>query len=211
MIKYFLFDLDNTIYPSSSGVMQRLGGKIHSFIMEELDLPEADAKALRKRYLKSYGTTLLGLRKHHDIDAEYYITYVHQFPLDDLLKPNQKLDEMLSEITVSKSIFTNSPREHAENVLSALQLGHHFENIFDIRWFNLEGKPELDAYYKVTEELGVAPAECVLFDDSVANIKAANDVGMTTVYVSEGENHGDADFHISSLDQLQDVINALPV
>jgi len=47
----------------------------------------------------------------------------------------------------------------------------------------LEGKPAPDMFLLAAERMGVAPAECVVFEDSVLGIEAANRAGMASVLV----------------------------
>ena len=45
-------------------------------------------------------------------------------------------------------------------------------------------KPEPEAFAKVFAAVGAVPSRCVMFEDSIKNIRTARDLGMTTVLVS---------------------------
>jgi putative hydrolase of the HAD superfamily len=57
-IRAILFDLDNTLYPASSGVMQQLDRRIGEYVQERLGLSSDEATALKRHYYATYGTTL---------------------------------------------------------------------------------------------------------------------------------------------------------
>ncbi len=173
-IEVVLFDLDNTIYPASSGLMQSLDVRIGEYVQRTLGLSEEEALQLRREYYAEFGTTLRGLqRRHQDIETESYLQYVHDIALDAFLVSDERLDAKLSTLKARKAIFTNSPREYSERVLQTLGIAHHFERIFDLRFCDFVGKPEPACYARVLGELGVPGSAVMLLEDTVANLPPA--------------------------------------
>ena len=87
-IKYWLFDLDNTLYSGDTKVFDQVDKKMSKFISEKLKVSEEEAKKIQKNYFHEYNTTLNGMIKNHKIDAnefkgsEYSILeQVSQLPL----------------------------------------------------------------------------------------------------------------------------------
>ncbi len=200
-IRAVLFDLDNTIYPASSGLMQSIDQRIGEFVQQALGIDEAEAMRLRRHYYDEYGTTLRGLQHHHGYaEAERYLQYVHDVALDAFLASDARLDAALATLHARKAIFTNAPREHAERVLAVLGVAHHFERIFDLRFFAFEPKPNPAAYLRVLEEMGVAGHEAMLLEDTVANLGPAKALQMTTILISdEVVEHPLADYVVSDI------------
>lgn len=185
-LKAVLFDLDNTIYPVSSGLMQSVDQRIGAYVQQFLGLDEDEALRLRRRYYAEYGTTLRGLRYNHDhVEVESYLQYVHDIAIDAFLASDAELDAMLGMLAARKIIFTNSPREYAERVLQALGIAHHFERIFDVRYFDFVGKPDPACYARVLDELGLRGDEAMMVEDTPGNLPPAKQLGMTTVLVHE--------------------------
>lgn len=185
-IRAILFDLDNTLYPASSGVMQTIDRRIGEYVQQRLGLPEDEAAQLRHYLYTTYGTTLRGLQERHTgIETEEYLQFVHNIEIDKLLTFDAELDIALSRLHVPKVIFTNSPREHAERVLSAMQLTHHFERIFDLRCFNFIAKPDPSCYHYVLAELGVEGSEALLLEDTAQNLAPAKALDMTTILITD--------------------------
>ena len=116
MIHTILFDLDDTLYPRSAGIMGEIRSLILDFIRTRLDLPAEEADALRELYLQTYGTTMRGLQVNHQIDPEEYLLHVHDITLHEYLQPNPELDAVLDAAPQDMVIFTNASREHAERV-----------------------------------------------------------------------------------------------
>lgn len=183
-----LFDLDNTLYPASSGLMVQIDRRIGEFVQTHLSLDEPAAFSLRKHYYQTYGTTLRGLQLHHEhIPADLYLEFVHSIAVDEYLRPDEALSAQLAALPLRKIIFTNSPREHAERVLDCLGIAQHFEAIFDLRYFAFVAKPGQAAYQLVLDELGLDGAAAVMLEDSLANLPPAKALGMTTVLVDESQ------------------------
>ena len=178
-----LFDLDNTLYPASAGIMDVASQRINEYMTLRLGMDEATIKALRSRYWQQYGTTLRGLMLEHGIDADPYLDYVHDFPAQEFLAPNAELDQVLAGLPWRKVIFTSSTREHVRQVLAALGVTRHFERIFDIRDTGYVCKPNPVAYHTVLQELGLQATQCMLVDDSLPNLQTAASLGMVTVWV----------------------------
>jgi putative hydrolase of the HAD superfamily len=57
-IKYILFDLDNTLYKSSSGLADELHSRMTDFVAEHYNISEQEAVEIRKEGFRKYGTTL---------------------------------------------------------------------------------------------------------------------------------------------------------
>jgi putative hydrolase of the HAD superfamily len=114
------FDLDETLYPSQSGVWDAIADRIDSFMLDILKFPAAEIHPMRSRLFKQYGTTLKGLQAVCEIDPYHYLHYVHDVPIKNFLFPNHRLRQVLQEYPQRKVIFTNADRPHAERVIDAL-------------------------------------------------------------------------------------------
>ncbi len=186
MIRTILFDLDETLYPPQTGVMEQIRLLMLRYLGERLHLSPPEAEALQRHYFQVYGTTMRGLMINHQIDPEEFLQYVHNVPLQQYLRPNPALDAALASLRQHKVIFTNASREHAVRVLDLLGIRHHFERIVDVRDIGYESKPQPAAYRRICHLLNVRPEECAIVEDSVRNLRPAKAMGMTTVLVGDG-------------------------
>ncbi len=182
MIRFLLFDLDETLYPRRTGMFREVGERIHRY-MERMGLPPEEVPRLRREYYTRYGTTLRGLQLHHNVNADEYLDFVHDLDVSRYLRPDPALDAALSRLPQEKVIFTNASAEYARRVLRALGVERHFSRIFGIRALRYHCKPDPLAFRIVLDALSATPTECLLIDDNPRNIRAAQAIGMPTILV----------------------------
>ena len=58
-IKYWIFDLDNTLYSGKTKVFAQVDKKMSKYISEKLDIDIEKAKKIQKNYFYKYNTTLM--------------------------------------------------------------------------------------------------------------------------------------------------------
>jgi putative hydrolase of the HAD superfamily len=153
---HLIFDLDNTLYPPSRGVVERVDTRITEFMVDRLGLAFEDASALRARYRDAHGTTLNGLMLHHQIEPDEYLDCVHAISVEDLLTPDPALATMLAALPQEKIVFTNGSLTHAERVLACLDVRAHFAAVFSLERVAYVPKPERAAFEAVLAALGGA-------------------------------------------------------
>jgi putative hydrolase of the HAD superfamily len=198
------FDLDDTLYASSSGLWGVIRARMAQYMVDVLGLPENEVPALRRTYYETYGTTLRGLQIHHHVDADEYLDYVHDLPLEKYIQPNPALRALLHSLPQKRWIFTNADANHARRVMAILGVQDCFDGIIDIRALEFVCKPEPAAYWRALALVGdPEPKQCVLLDDSVANLEVARQIGFTTMWISlNGSPHPAAQYTLSDLLEL---------
>ncbi len=207
------FDLDETLYPSHSGVWEAIAARINTYMTQHLTMvPPAEIPALRTRLFHEYGTTLRGLKTEYQIDELDFLRYVHDVPLKDLLAPDPWLRQTLLRYPLRRIIFTNADTHHARRVLDVLGLGDCFEQIIDVLGISPYCKPQPEAFQLALERCGgLRPEECILIDDGRRNITGAREAGLYTIWVGQkGQGH-DPDAHatIASIRQLPQALDPL--
>jgi len=207
-LKFIIFDLDDTLYPRNSGLMQEVGHRIQLWVRNHLGLTWEEAVALRREYFHRYGTTMGGLIAEHDVDAHNYLVFVHDIPVEEYLKPNLALDAMLASIPLRKAVYTNATSEYGWRVLRALGVAGHFERVVGIKEVGLRNKPYRDAYERMLALLGARGPECILVEDAARNLRPAKALGMTTVLVDAEPDEG-VDFVVESVLKVGQVVGEL--
>jgi putative hydrolase of the HAD superfamily len=209
---YLLFDLDETLYPASCGLMQAVSERMTSFVAEFLGVPEQQAAEIRRGLSLRHGTTLTGLMREHGLaEAERYLAYTHDVDVERILPRDPQLAPALRAIPLPKSVLTNSPLEHAVRVLDRLGVLELFERIFDIRYNGLAGKPDAAVYGRVLAALGRRPEEVLLIDNRLDYLLPFRAMGGRVLLVDEHDDHGKASGEATGaeLPRLRD-IKALP-
>ena len=186
LIKYWLFDLDNTLYSAKTKVFDQVEKRMTQYVSNKLDVGMDKAKKIQKDYFHEYNTTLNGLIKNHKIDANEFLEFVHDIDID-FLKKDLKLSEELKKLDGKKMIFTNGPKKHALNITQKIGIDQHFDGIFDIIDSNFIPKPNMEPYKKLIEKHKIDPNLCVFVEDIARNLKPAHEMGMTTVWIENDE------------------------
>ena len=185
-IKYWLFDLDNTLYSGDTKVFDQVDKKMSAFISEKLKINIEEAKKIQKNYFHEYNTTLNGMIKNHKIDANEFLEFVHDVDLS-FLKPDKPLENEISKLTGKKIIFTNGSRAHAKNVTKRIGIDKLFDGVFDIVESDFIPKPSIEPYKKIIENYKIEPQYCIFFEDIARNLKPAHELGMKTVWIKNDE------------------------
>lgn len=180
----WLFDLDNTLHHADAGIFTLINRAMTEYMARRLNVSKAQASHLREDYWHKYGATLAGLQMHHpEIDIGEFLAESH--PMPEILAALQGFDgtrETLSVLKGRKAVFSNGPSFYVNQILTALGIEDLFEYAFGTDDFGLLYKPEPQAYLNVCRRLDAAPEQCVMVDDSAANLHAAKELGMTTVW-----------------------------
>lgn len=204
------FDLDDTLYSNTNGLWAAIRGRMIDFLRDQLGFPPDEIQDLAMQYYKTYGTTLRGLQINHSVDADEYLAYVHDLPLEDYISRDPELHSLLDSLPQRKWIFTNSDANHANRVISVLGVEKCFAGIIDVRALGFLCKPEVEAYQRALKLAdGAEPKNCVLFEDSLRNLTPANDLGFKTVLVGTDEMHPTADYSVGNLKDLPQVFPGL--
>jgi pyrimidine 5'-nucleotidase len=202
------FDLDETLYESSSGIWlairERIGLYMHNRIHLDWDL----IPTVRAQLFQTYGTTLRGLVALYDIDSQEYLDFVHDIPIEEFINPDPALRDLLASYPQRKLIFTNADSNHARRVIKALGIQDIFELIIDIQDINPHCKPMTEAFDRALDLAGkLDPHTCVMVDDSHSNLATASAMGFTTVRVGSDQLSWDYDYCIPRIHDLSSVLS----
>ncbi|GMY10909.1 catalytic, putative [Fagus crenata] len=140
-----LFDLDDTLYPLSTGFWTICTENIEEYMVKKLGIDEKKVLEISPILYKTYGTTMAGLRAiGHDFDYDDYHSFVHGRLPYDILKPDHVLRNLLLSLPIRKVIFSNSDEAHVKKVLSKLGLEDCFEMIICFESLNPTKKKNID-------------------------------------------------------------------
>lgn len=197
-----IFDLDNTLYPAERHLFGLIDVRINRYMTEIVGIAAPDVDALRREYWRLYGVTLQGLIRHHGVDPEDYLHYVHDVDVNSRLAPDPVLRQVLKDLPQRKAVFTNGSICHAGRVLSALGIEDVFEEVYDIRIAEYLPKPWPEPYHAVLDKLGTTPERCIMIEDSRDNLETAKKLGMGTILVGTGQTPEFVDVHLESAQQI---------
>ena len=207
-LKLIIFDMDETLYPRGSGLLQEIGHRIQLWVQRRFDLTWEESSTMRRDYFIRYGTTLGGLIAEHNTDIHDYLFFVHDVSVGDYLAPDPALTTMLDAIPLRKAVYTNATREFARRVLRVLGVTDRFEQVISVEDVDLRSKVYREAYECVLARLGVRGNECIMVEDTLHNLRVAKELGLTTVLV-DAEPDENVDFVVGSVLQVGELVNSL--
>ena len=214
-IKYWIFDLDNTLYNGQTKVFSEVDKKMSAYISKKLNINLIKAKELQKRYFYESGTTLAGLMKHDNIDPNEFLEFVHDIDISWLPKDKMLRNELI-KIKEKKIIFTNGSHSHVKNVTEQLGISDLFDDVFAITDANFIPKPLKAPYKKLIEKFNIEPTKSILIEDIAHNLEQAKNLGMKTCWLENEESFAkkDADkpyidYKIKNLPSFLQEINIL--
>ncbi|CAN8301288.1 unnamed protein product [Cochlearia groenlandica] len=218
-----LFDLDDTLYPLSSGLSEACANNIIEFMVDKLGIDEDGVVDLNQILYKKYGTSMAGLKAvGYEFDNDEYHSYVHgRLPYQNL-KPDPVLRNLLISLPFQKLVFSNGDETHVTKALKRLGIEDCFERIISfetlnpkinetdqITHFPVICKPEKTAFEKAFDIAQVNPHKTLFFDDSVRNIQAGKAMGLHTVLVGKSEKVEGSDYALKSIHNMKEAFPEL--
>jgi putative hydrolase of the HAD superfamily len=181
-VRCWVFDLDNTLYPSRCDLFAQIDQKMTGFVGDFLGLDPVAARQLQKQLYHKHGTTLAGLMIEHQIAPQTFLDHVHDIDYSPV-PAAPELVTALERLPGRKVIFTNGSRRHAKRVLARQGTEHLFEEIFDITDANYIPKPRPEAFTSFFAAHGIDGKTAAMFEDLPQNLEPAHARGMATVLV----------------------------
>jgi len=213
--KFWLFDMDDTLYDATHSVFEAIHPRMERFIMDRLGVSAEEAARLQHGYWERYGATFLGLAIQHAIAPEEFLIAAHDFDVEGAVACSERpraLCELLRRLPGQKAVLTNGPRAYANRVLRTLGVKGVFKFLVTANDMHVLGtwrcKPDSVLLLHACRKAGVKPGDSVIIDDSLANLKVAHELGMRTVWCT-GYRHANAvkrpayvDVAVTSVEEL---------
>ncbi|KAI8048787.1 pyrimidine nucleotidase [Syncephalis plumigaleata] len=211
--RMFFFDIDNCLYPLSTKIYVIMRERIVDFMIKAGISDDREmTDQLCNKYHTNYGLSIRGLLLHHDIDPVAYDKEVDgSLPIEELIKPDPELRDMLQKLKTRKWAFTNAGLPHAQRVLAALGISDQFEGITYCNYAepDFPCKPEIRAYNKAMHEAKVNNSHaCYFVDDAAHNVETARTLGWTAVHVTNEPNLSTAGHY--QIHKVTDLPKVLP-
>jgi putative hydrolase of the HAD superfamily len=205
------FDLDDTLYPASSGLWPALKARMSQYMVDRMHIPVEDVPALREKYFRTYGTTLKGLQAMHKVDVQDFLAYVHDVKLTDYIHPDPVQRSVLASLPTRNLIFTNSDVNHTQRVLGVLQIEEYFADIIDVNRMDPYCKPNPESFALALKVAGESDSsKCIMIDDLPSTVKAAKAQGLYSVLFGDAVSNGDSDATLSDWRELPALLNGRP-
>ena len=189
MIKGFIFDLDGVIVDTAKYhylAWKKLADELGFEFTEEQN--EAFKGVSRKRCLQ----ILLELG---EVDAtqeqfdnwmieknEDYLSYIEEMDASEILPDVPRILDFLKANNIPMAL--GSASKNAIPILKKVGLLSYFKVVVDGNNVT-KAKPDPEVFLLAAKDIGVAPTECVVFEDALAGIQAANTAGMVSIGIGD--------------------------
>lgn len=196
--KGFIFDLDGVIvdtakyhYLAWKKLSESIGIFFDEFQNEQLK-GVSRINSLEK--ILGWGNKELSQDKFMELLARKnndYLDYISNMTQSEILPDVVRIISFLKD--TDQSIALGSSSRNARIILKKLKLIKDFDAVVDGNNVS-ESKPNPEVFLLAAEELNVTPQDCVVFEDSVAGVKAANEAGMMSIGIGDEKVLKEADY-----------------
>jgi len=206
MNKGFIFDLDGVIvdtakyhYLAWKKLANHLG---FEFTKEQNELFKGVS---RKRCLE----ILLEIGNREATQEEFdtwmveknvdYLQYIENMDESEILPDVPKVLEFLKQKDIT--IALGSASKNAQPILEKVKLLHYFDTIVDGNNVT-KAKPDPEVFLLAAKKLGVDASDCVVFEDAVAGVEAANAANMMSIGIGEKDVLSKAQFIFKNFTEI---------
>lgn len=120
-----------------------------------------------------------------------YLTYVNAMTEQEILPDVIRVLDHL--IASDLPVALGSASKNARMILGKVNLLHKFDVIVDGNDVST-AKPDPEVFLTAARQLGVVPTKCIVFEDAVAGIQAANSGGMISIGIGDKQTLHEADY-----------------
>ena len=191
----WLFDLDNTLHNASHAIFPALVANMNAYMARVLAQDETPASreqidAVRDLYWRRYGATLLGLVRHHGVNADHFLHETHTLEdMHAMIRHEKGLGQLLRRLPGRKVLLTNAPKRYAMEVLRHMGIARQFSHHISIEQMRvhrqLRPKPSQLMLRRLMRRQGLVARRCILVEDTLVNLRSAHAVGMRTAWVTQ--------------------------
>lgn len=130
---------------------------------------------------------------------EDYLASISGMNENDLLPGVKKVLDYLTSEKVPYAL--GSASKNARPILKSLKISNRFTAIVDGNDVS-KAKPDPEVFLIAAEKLNVNPKNCIVFEDSLAGIQAANSAGMLSIGIGDATILKEADYNFSDFTEI---------
>lgn len=132
---------------------------------------------------------------------EDYLSLIEKMDASEILPDVQRVLKFLKKHNMP--IALGSASKNARPILEKVNLMDYFDAIVDGTQVT-KAKPDPEVFLLAAAQMGVNPKECVVFEDAVAGIVAANNAGMLSIGIGEEKVLSEAKFVFADFTEMDD-------
>ncbi len=129
----------------------------------------------------------------------YYLAYIEKMNESEILPEVQRVLDHLKEKSIP--IALGSASKNARPILKKVNLINYFDAIVDGNNVT-KAKPDPQVFVFAAKQLQVEPKDCIVFEDAIAGIQAANNAGMISIGIGEERVLVEADHNFTDFTEI---------
>ena len=130
-----------------------------------------------------------------------YLAYIEKMDASEILPDVPRVLEYLKKKNVP--IALGSASKNARPILEKVDLLPYFDSIVDGNSVT-KAKPDPEVFLIAASNLGVTASSCVVFEDAVAGIQAANAANMISIGIGEDTILNEANYNFKDFTEISD-------
>ncbi|MGJ8715119.1 MAG: beta-phosphoglucomutase [Maribacter stanieri] len=130
-----------------------------------------------------------------------YLAYIEKMDASEILPDVPRVLEYLKKKNVP--IALGSASKNARPILEKVDLLPYFDSIVDGNSVT-KAKPDPEVFLIAASNLGVVASSCVVFEDAVAGIQAANAANMISIGIGEDTILNEANYNFKDFTEISD-------
>lgn len=130
---------------------------------------------------------------------EDYLAYIEQMDESEILPDVPKILKFLKENDIQ--IALGSASKNAKPILEKVKLVGYFDYIVDGNSVS-KAKPDPEVFLIAAKNMNIAAENCIVFEDAVAGIEAANNAKMTSIGIGDESTLKEADYNFNDFTEI---------
>ena len=201
-----IFDLDGVIVDTAKyhflawkNLADELGVE---FTKTHNELLKGVSRVQSLEILLGIGNITLSEAKKQDIlisKNEDYLSYITKMGADEILPGAEKLLDKLDDLGIKYVL--GSASKNAPLILKQVGLFNRFAGIVDGNSVS-KAKPDPEVFLIGAKKLNLPAENCIVFEDAIAGIEAANKANMTSIGIGDEKTLGEADYNFNNLTEI---------
>lgn len=129
-----------------------------------------------------------------------YLSYISQIDQSEILGGVLPILDYIK--SKNQKIVLGSASKNARLILEKTGIMPYFDAIIDGNDVS-KAKPDPEVFVLGAQKVGIEPENCIVFEDSIAGIQAANIAGMTSIGIGEKDILNEADYIFNDFNHIE--------
>ena len=206
--KGFIFDLDGVIVDTAKYHFLAWKNLANSLGFDFTEIQNEQLKGVSRveslKKILNWGNTTVSDEKFQELMTlknTEYLEFINKMDISEILPEVPRVLDYL--IDNNQGVSLGSASKNARIILEKVHLLTKFETIVDGNDVS-KAKPDPEVFLNAAKSLNIAPEQCIVFEDSVAGVQAANTAKMISIGIGSADVLYEADYIFNDFTEISD-------